>query len=946
MALSNAPSASNVNENWLFQFSADNDTCLEFDGTDDYVSFGNVLTRYLSFTLEAWIKPDAYSASSGTQIILERSEDGSTAAKNTNWQIALSNNGLRCKYQYGTGSNVVNVVTTSAITVNNWHHVAVLRDDSNDEMRFYVDGVKIGTVTTDVSNPPSAGTSGVVSIGSNFEQNNEFDGEIAHTRVWSMARSDNQIAHYYNRTIDSTASNLVGYWKLDEGTGSTVLDSSSNSNSGTITDANWSVGGFDEFIHSFGIANSDATVDNNFYTGAVLNKNVSVRDSIDITAGQSTTSNISLNVANVVFDGIDLYKRIFNGTNNYLNKEVRVYAQFNGSNSLADCQRIFTGRLVDVKIDQNQKLSLQINSHRPWDKISFPQTKHSIKGIYEPTVYGEYDFVDLTTTPIQAVYGNVFPVPILNVSQGSATSGSTTHDGTFDVLMPQSYSSGDKNYIHLHLDDYFLVVTQQPGVYTVQEATVSESNVNVLKTPISYFAHGLIIPSVGENQWGVSMISNMENAFIRNKDGDYDLTTFASADINSVGDIAYIQSKSFTKNFTDSQIHGIRVQIKAERDDADTSVAGYQAYDVDIFKNGSTLSSNSVYDEDAAIIQTSGNGNEDVYDITNTDAPTEFQMKFTSLGTSGAGNNPFSAHTLKIYGVKLRAVIDIHDSDQEDVTRLSNMKYLYSGGAGLPASWDNGAIKHGHDAHRDLLMRFGGIPSTTPVNYDSLNTDRTRNTANDADIDDWKIRYWQLEPASLKDKLDQLAYEFGFCYKMDSNGVLKYIHVKQSSELSATLNLTQSDLNNINVSTTGLSEVITKMELSNRLHPAESSRYYQSVTATNIVSRAKYNLGDKEGIKQQNLDMHVGDLPTSAASDCNADWYSYYNNIIGDIKVLVQCDVVNPAKGCQLETGDIVTFTDMPVEMFGTDFSTSTYFMIVETKRSPGKVSITAREVG
>ena len=92
--------------------------------------------------------------------------------------------------------------------------------------------------------------------------------------------------------------------------------------------------------------------------------------------------------------------------------------------------------------------------------------------------------------------------------------------------------------------------------------------------------------------------------------------------------------------------------------------------------------------------------------------------------------------------------------------------------------------------------------------------------------------------------------------------------------------------------------------------------------------------------------MYTGSIPTSAASDCNQDWYSYYNNIVGDIKIIVQCDIVNPMKGCAVETGDIVVFTDMPVEMFGTDFATDKYFMIVETRRSVGKVNITAREVG
>ena len=108
----------------------------------------------------------------------------------------------------------------------------------------------------------------------------------------------------------------------------------------------------------------------------------------------------------------------------------------------------------------------------------------------------------------------------------------------------------------------------------------------------------------------------------------------------------------------------------------------------------------------------------------------------------------------------------------------------------------------------------------------------------------------------------------------------------------------------------------------------------------------KYNLGDKEGIRKVDLDYYVGTIPTSANADCNADWYSYYDNIMGDMKIIVSCDIVNPMKGYQLETGDIVTFTDMPIEMFGTNFSTSKYYMVIETKRSLGKVSITAREVG
>ena len=68
MALSNPPVNSNVNENWLFEFTADNDTCLEFhpeDGSGDnngsYINLGNTfadISPIVNFTVEFWMKSD------------------------------------------------------------------------------------------------------------------------------------------------------------------------------------------------------------------------------------------------------------------------------------------------------------------------------------------------------------------------------------------------------------------------------------------------------------------------------------------------------------------------------------------------------------------------------------------------------------------------------------------------------------------------------------------------------------------------------------------------------------------------------------------------------------------------------------------------------------------------------------------------------------------------
>tara|TARA_R100001510_G_C7655810_1_gene215219 strand:+ start:3076 stop:5892 length:2817 start_codon:yes stop_codon:yes gene_type:complete len=938
MALSNAPSESNVNENWLFQFSADNDKCLEFDGTDDYVSFGNVLGLLTSFTLEAWIKPDVYSGSSGTQIILERSQDGSTAAKNTNWQIALRNNGLRCKYQYDTGSNVSNTVTTSAITANNWHHVAVLRDDSNEEMRFYVDGVKISTVTTNVSNDPTGGTSGVVSIGANFEENNEFDGEIAHARVWNVARSDSQIAHYYNRTIDSTESSLVGYWKLDEGTGSTVADSSSNSNSGTITGAEWSIGGFDQYIHSFGISTSDTTVDNNFYPGAVLNKNVSVRDSINITNGTSTTSNVSLNVANVVFDGIDLYKKILNGTNNYLNKEVRVYAQFNRSDSISNCQRIFTGRLVDIQLDEKQKLSLQINAHRPWDKIEFPQVK-SLNDIYQPVAYGDY--IEHGDKSLVREHTNaLYPAPFKR--KGITDDHLIITTKSHSDMRPHYYDRSADAFLPIKADNY---IAQTKDLESGYDTNV---NIGVVSRELQ---RRFRLNATAISSKGTSTFNNVENLTFDEYNGTNGIVHNFTGNNSTISqkDVFYNYACELKKiNDSDVDIKGV-IATPSSQVNADIFIKiRYSGASGNIY-NG-TYPANTT----KAITQPNGlAGQVSVSDsaygaigisIANNNLNTvRLQTQITSVDSNDI--------TLEIKITDLVLYFDIQESYDESkgltnnsISTSSGLKNLYIGADGLTASWDNGAISHGHDIHRDLLMRFAGLGSYDPINYSALNTDRA--------IDNWKGRYWTLETVSLKDVLDKLAYEFSFCYKMDSSGLLKYIYVVQTSEYDTlknngnVLNMTKDDLSNIQISTNGLDELTTKMIVNNHLHPAETGRYYNSVTATNAETRAKYNLGAKEGIKTEFLDINVGTTPTSPNSDCNADFYSYYDNLIGEIKTIIKCNVVNPAKGCQLETGDIVTFTDMPVEMFGTDFSSSKYFMIVETKRSPGKVSITAREVG
>ena len=285
-----------------------------------------------------------------------------------------------------------------------------------------------------------------------------------------------------------------------------------------------------------------------------------------------------------------------------------------------------------------------------------------------------------------------------------------------------------------------------------------------------------------------------------------------------------------------------------------------------------------------------------------------------------------------------------NDNDNEPVasgSARSLVKELYVGSKGLTESWSgsSAAIQYGHEAHRDMLIRYAGYTTTAPENWSALNTDRSLAT--------WKIRWWALEPEELEKILEKIQYEFGFIFKFRADGTGSYIHILQTSELSAVQTFKKDDIANLKIDNMPFSDLITKMIINCEKHPA-ANRYISSTTSNNSTARTNWNIQAKENISEVNLDMNVGTPNTSGQSDPNADFYSYYDNIFGDIKKIVTCDIVNPAVGYNLETGDIIQFSntagEMPVEPFGDNWAD--YYMITDLQRSPGRVKIQVREVG
>jgi hypothetical protein len=201
---------------------------LQFDGINDYVDLGNssVFNIDSAVTYEVWIKPDTGLT-------------GFIFNKWVNFQEdkQLTYSGDRVTFFLYSAFNGASLVTASIIPLHQYTHIAATYDGSM--AKLFVNGVldTSKSVNTGVSN-----SSGNFFIGFNPVRGDfiaPFKGIIDEVRIWNIARTESEILSTMNQSLNGNEPGLIGYWKFDEGTGSTTADLTSNGNNGTISGAIW-----------------------------------------------------------------------------------------------------------------------------------------------------------------------------------------------------------------------------------------------------------------------------------------------------------------------------------------------------------------------------------------------------------------------------------------------------------------------------------------------------------------------------------------------------------------------------------------------------------------------------------------------------------------------------------------------------------------------------------
>jgi len=230
---------------YLFGQSSTYSTTLDFDGSDSFITIpsGNSDLSFSSdkFTLEAWIKIENAPPSGSTSGNNTASNRDYIFAKKNDWSLYVLNIGgslyLEGRFRRDYHGNWPDIRSSTTISTDTWYHVAFTNSKSDGRIRIYINGNLDNQEFWTQQGYGLTSTTNTIGIGASVwngidNATNFFDGEMSDIRFWDDERSQSEINYYKNSTLN-TSSNLKLYYRLNEGSGSTINDSSGNSITGT-----------------------------------------------------------------------------------------------------------------------------------------------------------------------------------------------------------------------------------------------------------------------------------------------------------------------------------------------------------------------------------------------------------------------------------------------------------------------------------------------------------------------------------------------------------------------------------------------------------------------------------------------------------------------------------------------------------------------------------------
>lgn len=195
---------------------------LLFNGSSQYVTLpGSPVDPDSDFTIEAWVQLSA----DGNNAIFAAQGDS-----NNYWIFIARNDSHGLCFQEAIASGIATFICSGAATVatsDDWKHVAVTR--SGNTWKIYIDGALAKTDTNSdtgfAASPQNIARLPTAAV--------YFAGNIDEIRTWDVARTITEIADNMEVVLSPSEPNLTGYWRFEDGAGTTASDEL-GANDGTL----------------------------------------------------------------------------------------------------------------------------------------------------------------------------------------------------------------------------------------------------------------------------------------------------------------------------------------------------------------------------------------------------------------------------------------------------------------------------------------------------------------------------------------------------------------------------------------------------------------------------------------------------------------------------------------------------------------------------------------
>ena len=714
---------------------------------------------------------------------------------------------------------------------------------------------------------------------------------------------------------------------------------------------------------------SDVTYSSNFYHGVILNK-PSIRESIDLATSTSKTSNVSITIPDFSYQGSPISEELFGGSNHYINQVVTIHSLVNGQVS-----QIGSCRLIDIS-SNGDKVNLSLTSHRPWDFINIPNLSTK-EGTYFPVVYGNFQYETSTAaSPQFCDNSECYPIPV-NEIKGD------------DIICLLPFGSGfgasdsDPVYETPHYYDESLDIFIPFEPIDNTSADYQNGEAVTAPTTLKRSFKWNDVTEGASNTWG--SFHNLT-----------DDTNYATASVSTSGESGtdseslFIDVKQPSGYFTtlvvgvDWRVVVSSVQHVSSNPYIRLKMESPTGSNLKLqYLSGTTTGSATVN------IQANSDG---------TIPPIEFEVK---AFTNDAGENISGSAGIKAFYISGTTSLNEDEPDNLNKT-LMDLKQLYAGVDSTPKSWTSGTATLIHEAHRDILIRATGMTTSDPDGWSTVNTAKAN-----WEIRWWQLEPMELQKILEKLQYEG-GFIFRYKPNGDPHYItvpsspsatatltkddLSDVTVKPSpfSEL-----LTKSEIEfkrhpsnkkyldfftysndtartNWNIQTKeNISNVTLDALISKEGHATHSGELDEeldnSETQIKVDANSVFTVGDIIRIDDEEMlvtsktsttfiNVTRGYRKTKAVTHADdsdililsftpiSDFASYYDNIFGDITLIMNASIVNP-KYFTLEVGDVVSFSDMyPVKAYNTSWS-GLKFMITSTTRSLGTLKFEARKI-